>query len=231
MLILFHTINFKESLTLDVNNLAQVVDYLKNNRIDLWNGIKESKLSYVLGSFTKESTPIPIYPTGPMIDFSSYDLLLVGDKVSLSTGIEEAAAVAASSAAFSAAGGVAGGAAAAAAATAASLVAYAATYIAISVAVSLAIGAIIQALSPTSTVSGDPSTSQSNKSFNGVPNIKEQGGSVPLVFGKCIFGGIVIAADMYSVSSGLHGISVAAGGVGEAPLVNVPGNSNWFRVG
>lgn len=232
MLVIIYTKEVKENFTIEAKNLLQVVDFLKTNKKSLWKKIEKEKLTYTLGDINGNYKPIPIYPNGISISFENYNTLLVGELIELSTGAEIAAFAAAyaSSAAFVAAGGVAAGSAAVTAATIASIAAYALTYIAVSIAVSLAIGAIIQALSPTSTVSGDPST-QSNKIFNGVPNIKEQGGSVPIVLGKCIFGGIVIAADMYSVSTGLTGTSVAVGAGGETPLVNVPANSNWYRVG
>lgn len=235
MLIIIHTKEIKESFEIEASNLLQVIDYLKNNKVELWENLKDTKLSYTLGDLSNTIRPIPIYPTGIAMNFSTYNILLIGSLVELAEGFSISAIAAsvasyASSASFAAAGGVAGGAAAATAATVASTVAYALTYVALSMAVSLAIGAIIQALSPTSTVSGDPST-QSNRIFNGVPNIKEQGGSVPIVLGKCIFGGVVIAADMYSVSTGLTGTSVAVGDVGETPLINVPATSNWYRVG
>lgn len=232
MLIIIHTKDVKESFEIEASNLPQVVDYLKNNKPELWKSLKDIALVYSLGDSTNILRPIPIYPEGVNVNFSTYNTLLIGEKVKLSAPAAAAAVAAyASSAAFVTAGGVAAGAAAATAATIASVAAYALTYVAVSLAVSLAIGAVIQALSPTTSVSGDPSTSQSNRIFNGVPNIKEQGGSVPIVLGKCIFGGVVIAADMYSVSTGLVGTSVAVGGSGETPLVNVPANSNWYRVG
>lgn len=224
MLIIVHTKEVKESFEIEANNLPQVVDYLKNNREELWESLKNTSLTYSLGDSSNNLKPIPIYSSGITVNFTTYDMLLIGDKVELS--YAAAAAIVAYSAAYVAVGAG----ASLATATAISVAAYALTYVAVSIAVSLAIGMIIQALSPTSTVSGDPSTSQSNRIFNGVPNIKEQGGSVPIVLGKCIFGGVVIAADMYSVSTGLVGTSVAVGGGGETPLVNVPANSNWYRV-
>lgn len=232
MLVIIYTKEIDEKFEIDVKNLPQVIDYLKNNKKDVWDIIKATPLVYSLGDSNNRLRPIPIYPEGVQVSFSSYNTLLIGEKVELSAPAAAAAVAAyASSAAFVAAGGVAAGTAAATAATLASIAAYALTYVAVSLAVSLAIGAVIQALSPTTSVSGDPSISQSNKIFNGVPNIKEQGGSVPIVLGKCIFGGVVIAADMYSVSTGLVGTSVAVGEGGEPPLVNVPANSNWYRVG
>ena len=228
MLIIIHTKDVKESFEIEASNLPQVVDYLKNNRKELWESLKDSKLSYTLGDLSNTIRPIPIYPNGITVNFDNYNLLLIGSLVELAEGFS-ISAIAASVASYAGSAAAAAG-AGAGAASAAAAAAYAITYVALSVAVSLAIGAIIQALSPTSTISGDPST-QSNRIFNGVPNIKEQGGSVPIVLGKCIFGGVVIAADMYSVSTGLTGISVAAGGGGETTLVNVPANSNWYRVG
>lgn len=233
MLIIVHTKDVKESFEIKASNLPQVVDYLKNNKAELWDSLKDNKLSYTLGDLSDTIRPMPIYPNGVTVNFDNYNLLLIGSLVELAEPFSAgaAAAYAASAAAYAGAAGVAATSAGAIAAGVAAAAIYTVGYIAVMAAVSMAIGAIIQALSPTSTVSGDPSTSQSNRIFNGVPNIKEQGGSVPIVLGKCIFGGVVIAADMYSVSTGLTGTSVAVGGGGETPLVNVPANSNWYRVG
>lgn len=228
MLIIIHTKEVKESFEVEASNLPQVVDYLKNNREELWKSVKDTKLSYTLGDVANTIRPTPIYPNGITVNFDNYNLLLIGSLVELAEGFS-ISAIAASVASYAGSAAAAAG-ASAGVASAAAAAAYAVTYVAISAAISLTIGAVIQALSPTTSVSGDPSA-QSNRIFNGVPNIKEQGGSVPIVLGKCIFGGVVIAADMYSVSTGLVGTSVAVGEGGETPLVNVPANSNWYRVG
>ena len=224
MLIIIYTKDFKDSFEIEASNLLQVVDYLKNNKQVLWEEVQKTELTYTLGALDPNIKPIKIYPNGITVDFGTYEILLIGDKVELSY------AAAAAAVAYTAAYVAVGAGASLAAATAVSIAAYAITYVAISAAVSLAIGAIIQALSPTSSISNDPSASQKNMIFNGVPNVKEQGGSVPIILGNCIFGGVIISANMYSITDGLVGTIVAAGTGNDPVLVNVPANGDWYRV-
>lgn len=69
------------------------------------------------------------------------------------------------------------------------------------VALSIALSAIMQLLSPTPSFSTDPSSAQTanklnSNLFNGAPNIREQGGSVPLVYGYPMMGGVLISAGI-----------------------------------
>jgi predicted phage tail protein len=71
----------------------------------------------------------------------------------------------------------------------------------INIGIAIAIGVIMDAISPTPSFSNDPSATQSARKlesnlYNGAPNIREQGGSVPLVFGRPNFGGVLISAGI-----------------------------------
>ena len=68
----------------------------------------------------------------------------------------------------------------------------------ISIAISIALNAIMNLLSPTPEFSADPAAAQKLDSalFNGAPNIREQGGSVPLIYGTCHAGGVLISAGL-----------------------------------
>jgi len=79
-------------------------------------------------------------------------------------------------------------------------VAVAATYAISFIVVGVAIGALMSALSPTPQFNSDPSAAQaehlSSSLFNGPPNIREQGGSVPLIYGTAYAGGVLIAGSV-----------------------------------
>lgn len=60
---------------------------------------------------------------------------------------------------------------------------------------SFAVSALMNMLSPTPEFNGDPSGKQkSSNLFNGGVLTREQGGSVPFLFGNCFCGGVVISA-------------------------------------
>jgi hypothetical protein len=73
-------------------------------------------------------------------------------------------------------------------------------FIAANLAISIALSAIVQLIVPTPEFSTDPSEAQTKRSslFNGAINVWNQGGSVPLVFGKPFCGGVVISAGLYT---------------------------------
>lgn len=70
----------------------------------------------------------------------------------------------------------------------------------INIAIALALGFLMQMLAPTPEFDSDPSEAQRKESslFNGAPNIREQGGSVPLNYGESHAGGVLISAGLYS---------------------------------
>jgi len=56
----------------------------------------------------------------------------------------------------------------------------------------VALGYLMQALSPNKKIDNNTDASEASRIFNGVPNIIEQGGGVPVVVGNCLFGGVRI---------------------------------------
>jgi len=74
------------------------------------------------------------------------------------------------------------------------------TAVIINVAIALALGFLMQMLSPTPEFDSDPSEAQRKESslFNGAPNIREQGGSVPWGMGESYAGGVLISAGLYN---------------------------------
>jgi predicted phage tail protein len=65
--------------------------------------------------------------------------------------------------------------------------------------VSMAISAVMQALSPTPEFSTDPAAKQNESNlFNGAPIIRNQGGSVPLIFGNPYCGAVLISSGAFS---------------------------------
>jgi predicted phage tail protein len=70
----------------------------------------------------------------------------------------------------------------------------------INIAISVALSMIVQLIVPTPEFSGDPAEAQTKRSslFNGAVNVWNQGGPVPLVFGRPFCGGVVISAGLYT---------------------------------
>lgn len=68
--------------------------------------------------------------------------------------------------------------------------------------ISIALNAVMQALSPTPEFNNDPSQNQAKEKqsslFNGAPLIREQGGSVPIIFGNPFCGGVLISSGITS---------------------------------
>lgn len=81
------------------------------------------------------------------------------------------------------------------ASTAAVLVTAAALAIAASIAVSFALSAVMSALSPTPET-GKNLNSVQNKLFNSAPIVRNQGGSVPLIFGNPYCGAVLISSGI-----------------------------------
>ena len=71
--------------------------------------------------------------------------------------------------------------------------------IATSIAVSMAVSAIMSAISPTPEFGRDPAAQQQTSNlFNSAPIVRNQGGSVPLVFGNPYCGAVLISSGIFS---------------------------------
>lgn len=78
-------------------------------------------------------------------------------------------------------------------------IAAAVIYVAVSVAVSMAVSSIANALSPMPSTSGGDSAAAEEKSsflFNRVQNVTAPGHPVPLVYGDCLVGSVVVSVSV-----------------------------------
>ncbi len=150
-----------------------------------------NNFSYIVGKDLEDTKPLVLQPEVVLSDLSDFGVLYIIADIS---GSEPISATMILSASISLTGGLAFG---AGVAGAIALVAS----IAILSAVSFAVSSIMSALSPTPTFSSDPSQTQGKQSslFNGAPLIREQGGSVPMVFGSPYCGGVLISSGITTV--------------------------------
>jgi predicted phage tail protein len=103
---------------------------------------------------------------------------------------------------------------------------------AIQIGLNVLIGELIQMLSPSMTMEGDGSKAQKNYIFNGIVNIKEQGGSVPLIFGECLFGGVVLGMNIKTTDIAVGSDLTVDRGIPEIPLssLSTVNKSIWYRI-
>ena len=179
MKIIFYTPEYEESFEANIPNLVQLYDYLRVNKPKIFKAVSTKELCYSLYDENKEKA-FPILPTMLDFDFSEYPILVICPKLegeALFTTI--AATVTAAVAAIGATAFV------------ATVVGYAVATI-VTIGLVIGLGMLIKSLTPQNKLDNNQDPSQLSKLFNGVPTITEQGGSVPVVFGNCLFGGVRI---------------------------------------
>lgn len=171
MRIIFYDTELEDSFEANIMNLIQLYDYLRVNKPKIFKEVSTKELCYSLYDENKEKA-FPILPTMLDFDFSAYKVLVICPKL-------EGEAI------FSSivSGMLALGASMTAAVSVATVV---------TVGTIIGLGMLIRALSPQNKLDNNQDPSQLSKLYNGVPNITEQGGSVPVVFGNCLFGGVRI---------------------------------------
>lgn len=194
MKIIFYTPEYEESFEANIPNLVQLYDYLRVNKPKIFKEVATKELCYSLYDENKE-TAFPILPTMLDFDFSAYKVLVICPKLegeAIFTGIATAtmAAIAGTTtAAVSAA--AAAGTLVATVGLGAAIAGYAVATI-VTVGLVIGLGMLVRSLTPQNKIDNNQDPSLLSKLFNGVPNITEQGGSVPVVFGNCLFGGVRI---------------------------------------
>lgn len=172
---------------LDFDNIKTLLCLLKMNYgHELTNSILTEEYAYILTNADRTEV-IPLDQNMVQCNLPPDKELIIVKAVNGETGAEILVAVgaAASTAAVSASIGL-------------SIAAFVINVV-IAVAVSAAVSAIMNAISPTQEFSSDPSGKQKTSNlFNGGVLTREQGGSVPYLFGRCFTGGIVISAGVSS---------------------------------
>jgi len=168
-----------ERFNVQIVNLVQLYDYLRINKPDIFKEVAEKELCYTVYTEDKEKA-YPILPTMLEFDLSNYHVLVICPKI---TGDALFTSIAASVTAAVAAAG--------ASAAAAAAVGYVVATVVV-VGLVIGLGMLVRALTPQNKLDNNQDPSNLSKLYNGVPNITEQGGSVPVVFGNCLFGGVRI---------------------------------------
>jgi hypothetical protein len=177
MLIKCYGVLDKPEVDLEVksNNMKEILSLLKLHfGQEFTDTIINNPFFFVLGNSQDEKDLLVLSSEVLFSDFSGYDILHIYPEAS---GEIVAAAVMAVLAVSEAV----------------------ATVIAVVVNIALSIGLnmLMSMLSPTAEFSKDPAYSQNvSNLFNGAPIIREQGGSVPLIFGNPYCGGILISSGL-----------------------------------
>lgn len=216
MQVIYYSDNGVERFDVQVLNLVQLYDYLRVNKPIIFREVSEKELCYTVYEEENEKA-YPILPTMLVYDISSYDVLVIcpkisGDALFTSTAAAVTAGIIAATAATTTA-----------AVTAATVAGYIVAAIVVAGLV-IGLGMLVKALTPQNKIdSQDPSLV--SKLYNGVPNITEQGGSVPVVFGNCLFGGVRIGLKFEQTLPSYQDV-IPVASFSEA--MNYP--ANWIRL-
>jgi predicted phage tail protein len=176
-----------EVFELFASNIKEVVSLLRLQKGDSFaDELLNNNYKFVLADSTREDSFVALVPEVVFSSFEGFDSLLIVPEIEGKTGIELAGAAAVAGALASATG--------MSLATALFIV-NTITLMAISIGLNM----LMSALSPTPEFSQDPAAAQ-NKSnlFNGAPIVRNQGGSVPLIFGNPYCGAVLISSGAFT---------------------------------
>lgn len=227
MLVGIFTSNYKEEFDIEVSNLYQLKDYLVNNKKYLWDEIKDKQLCYAIFDDTNTLKEQILFPSMLGTDITAYSTLVITEKVDgefiATIAFLATYAVWASIAIFGTA-----------------LFSGAAAMWVIGLALVIGFGMLMQMLVPTPNMGNNDPSKKKDLMFNGIPNISEQGGSIPLIFGECLFGGVLIGNTLSTVdfkvgSSFTPDANVPLVASVSATTIKVTNTnvveSEWYRVG
>lgn len=177
---IFKTLETFEDLEIEASTIKEILMHLKATKgVEFTDALITSKYKYVLIDSKDVLKPLGLKPEVIFTAIGDYDTLYILPEVlGAVTGL-----------AVLAFAGTAGGFGLATA----TVIAFA-----INVVAAIAIAAIVSLLVPTPEFGSDPSQAQTKQSalFNGAPLIREQGGSVPLVYGNPYAGGVLISSGV-----------------------------------
>jgi predicted phage tail protein len=173
-----------EVFELFASNIKEVVSLLRLQKGDSFaDELLNSNYKFVLADSTREDSFVALVPEVVFSSFEGFDTLLIVPEIE---GNEPISITVAAAAAMGLTG------------TAAMVAAYVMTAV-IYMAVAIGLNMLMSALSPTPEFSQDPAAAQ-NKSnlFNGAPIVRNQGGSVPLIFGNPYCGAVLISSGAFT---------------------------------
>lgn len=232
MLLTFPTLEDQPDLIAEVENFPQVKDYLQNVHPELWKKLESEPFVYALLDTTEERQGTILRPEIILSPFTGYDVLIISHKVegeALFTSL--AAALAAAITSFSAGLTAAGITASVISPLAAGILGTIGAGL-IMMGVTFGVGQLLQMLAPNQKMGADPSIQTKNYIFNGIPNVREQGGCVPLVFGDCLFGGVIIGMNITNIDTDVSGTIDLDNTVKRINFSNIAaqGGGGWRRV-
>lgn len=159
---------------LNASSMKEILSLLKLQKGKEWtDSLMNEKHKFILGKEGDWENMVALTPEVVFSDFKEYDHLFIVPEVSGEEPISFTLLIQA-------------------------IVAYASTAL-IYVAASFAINMVMSLLSPTPEFTADPAKNQEeSKAFSGAPIIRNQGCSVPLVFGNPYCGGVLISSGLFT---------------------------------
>lgn len=173
-----------ESFELHADSLKEVLSLLQLQKGEEFtsNLIKEER-KFILANSKDYENMLPLTSEVLFSSFEGFDSLFIIKDIE---GEAPAGFAVAAAAAMGATG------------AAATAIAYVITAVVL-IAVSMAVSAIMSALSPTPEFAKDPAAQQQESNlFNSAPLVRNQGGSVPLIFGNPYCGAVLISSGLFS---------------------------------
>jgi len=178
-------------LSAEVSEIREVFSFLKlHHGAEFLATVLNNSYFYVLKNSKNPEDAVILDNDIFLSDFSHYDVLEIIPNIEGSTGVETVAAILGVTAEAMAAGG------------AAAIGVYAVAAV-VNIALAVGLSMLMSLISPTPSINAntDPASSgvqNSSNLFNGAPIIREQGGSVPLIFGEPYCGGFLISSGLFT---------------------------------
>jgi predicted phage tail protein len=184
-----------EVFELFASNIKEVVSLLRLQKGDSFaDELLNNNYKFVLADSTREDSFVALVPEVVFSSFEGFDSLFIVPEIEGELPAAAATAIWASVATAATAAGASAGVAVFLAEGAVLL----ATAV-LAIGLSMGLQMLMSALSPTPEFSSDPAAAQ-NKSnlFNGAPIVRNQGGSVPLIFGNPYCGAVLISSGAFT---------------------------------
>lgn len=174
-----------EEFNLEARSLREILSLLKLQKGKEWtDALVTTKYKYILAKENDWDNVKALAPEVVLSDFDGYDYLVIVPEVSGEEPFSISFAMLGTTAALATTGEL--------------IAAYAITAV-LTIAASYAISTVMSLLSPTPEFTTDPgSKQQTSSAFSGAPIIRNQGCSVPLVFGTPYCGGVLISSGLFS---------------------------------
>lgn len=226
MLVNIFTSKFTKTYDIEISNLLQLKDYLCVNDKEVWEVLKDMQMAYVVGDSTGNLKEQILYKNMVKTTIDSYDTLVICEKIDGEFVATLTAFLAVSLVSL----GMGGFAAVMTATILTGLIVMGAVY---------GLGQLLMMLVPTPNMGNNDPSKKKDLMFNGVPNVTEQGGSIPLIFGECLFGGVVVGNTVTTIDFKVGSVFTPDGTI---PLVSSVSATNttlgltvlestWYRVG